>query len=287
MDIDIVKPLKRNPPMDNKLGIDRRAVIGGATLLAAAGINAEAQERTKMTSQMDMPPKTFVLVHGAWHGGWCWRRVADLLERKGHKVYTPTLTGLADRSHLFNDKINVTTHVTDIVNLVQWEGLDGFVLCGHSYGGCVISGVAEQIQPKIASIIYLDAFFPSSGESLVDAGGRSAEMVKALLDKQQFAIPPIPAATFHVNEKDRAYVDRLCTPQPIATFTEGIALTGARERVAKKTYVRAKAYDRPAFDAIAAKLAADASWKTYTLPCGHDAMLDMPEAVADILIERA
>ena len=88
--------------------------------------------------------KTFVLVHGAWHGGWCWRRVADLLEAKGHKVFAPTLTGLGERSHLMRAGINVSTHVTDIVNVLKWERLTDVVLCGHSYGGFVISGVAEQ-----------------------------------------------------------------------------------------------------------------------------------------------
>ena len=80
-------------------------------------------------------PHTFVLVHGAWHGGWCWRRVSDLLERQGHKVFTPTLTGLGERSHLLRAGINVSTHVTDVVNVLKWEGLSDVVLCGHSYGG--------------------------------------------------------------------------------------------------------------------------------------------------------
>jgi len=89
-------------------------------------------------------PRTFVLVHGAWHGGWCWRRVADLLAAKGHKVFAPTLTGLGERSHLLAKGINVSTHITDVVNLFKWERLTDAVLCGHSYAGFVISGVAEQ-----------------------------------------------------------------------------------------------------------------------------------------------
>ena len=93
-------------------------------------------------------PQTFVLVHGAWHGGWCWRRVADLLERQGHKVFTPTLTGLGERSHLLRAGINVSTHVTDVVNVLKWEGLSDVVLCGHSYGGLVVSGVAEQMRRR-------------------------------------------------------------------------------------------------------------------------------------------
>src|SRR5438132_10901408 len=112
--------------------------------------------------------KTFVLVHGAWHGGWCWRRVSDLLERQGHKVFTPTLTGLGERSHLLRAGINISTHVTDVVNLLKWEGLSGVVLCGHSYGGMVVSGVAEQMGDKIASIVFLDAFVPENHDSMAE-----------------------------------------------------------------------------------------------------------------------
>jgi pimeloyl-ACP methyl ester carboxylesterase len=108
--------------------------------------------------------KTFVLVHGAWHGGWCWRRVADILIKAGHRVYTPTLTGLGERSHLAHGNINLSTHVTDVVNVLKWERLEGVVLCGHSYGGFVISGVAEKMQDAIASIVFLDALVPEHGD---------------------------------------------------------------------------------------------------------------------------
>ena len=91
-----------------------------------------------------------MLVHGAWHGGWCWRRVSDRLEKKGHKVFTPTMTGLGERSHLLDAKINLATHITDIVNVIKWESLNDIVLVGHSYGGAVISGVAEQVPRRSA-----------------------------------------------------------------------------------------------------------------------------------------
>src|SRR4029079_17389554 len=109
---------------------------------------------------------TFVLVHGAWHGGWCWRRVADRLEAQGHKVFSPTLPGLGERNHLMRAGINVSTHVTDVVNLIKWEGLSGIVLCGHSYGGLVVSGAAEQAAAVIGSIVFLDAFVPENGDSM-------------------------------------------------------------------------------------------------------------------------
>jgi pimeloyl-ACP methyl ester carboxylesterase len=103
---------------------------------------------------------TFVLVHGAWHGGWCWRRVADRLRRDGHAVFTPTLTGLGERSHLLQPEIDVATHVADVVNVMHWERLTEAILCGHSYGGFIISGVAEAMPAPIRSIVFLDAFVP-------------------------------------------------------------------------------------------------------------------------------
>lgn len=233
-------------------------------------------------------PTTFVLVHGAWHGGWCWRRVADLLQTKGHKVFTPTLTGLGERSHLLRERINISTHVTDIVNVMNWEGLDNVVLCGHSYGGMVVSGVAEQIAGKIASIVFLDAFVPQDGDSMVAITNQPVrDALKAAVDRGALGVPPRPAAAFLVNEKDRAWVDAMCVPQPVGCFTEKMKITGARDRIAKKAYVRAGAYPNPGFDAAMARVQADKSWRVYDVPCGHDVMVDMPERLMEILLEAA
>jgi pimeloyl-ACP methyl ester carboxylesterase len=232
--------------------------------------------------------KTFVLVHGAWHGGWCWRRVADLLESKGHKVFTPTMTGLGERSHLISKDINLATHIADIVNVIRWEGLGDIVLVGHSYGGVVISGVAEAIHDKIASIVFLDAFVPDNGDSLaVKASQTVRDAIAATVQKGGHAMTPIPASVFRVNEKDRAWVDATCTPHPVATLTDKISLAGARDRIAKRTYIRAKGYPSEYFDAALAKVKAATSWRVYELPCGHDVMVDMPERLTEILLEAA
>jgi pimeloyl-ACP methyl ester carboxylesterase len=111
---------------------------------------------------------TFVLVHGAWHGGWCWQRVAKLLRARGHDVSTPTLTGVCERSHLLSPAIDLNTHINDIANLIKWNELANVVLVGHSYGGMVISGVAEKSEKAIGSFVMLDAFYPENGESLMD-----------------------------------------------------------------------------------------------------------------------
>ncbi len=196
----------------------RRVMLSSAA--AGVGLAAATAARDLVNSaQAQAAAKTFVLVHGAWHGGWCWRRVSDLLEKRGHKVFSPTMTGLGERSHLIDPKINLTTHITDMVNVIKWEGLNDIVLVGHSYGGAVVSGVAERVREAIGSIIFLDAFVPENGDSLKDLTVRRAA-IEELVQKGETTMKPVPAAVFQVNEKDRAWVDSKCTPQPLATFTE-------------------------------------------------------------------
>ncbi len=233
-------------------------------------------------------PHTFVLVHGAWHGGWCWQRVADRLRQDGHTVFTPTLTGVGERAHLLRAGIDLKTHITDIANVLKWEDLKDVVLCGHSYGGFVISGVAEQAAPSIRSIVFLDAFVPNNGESVQDLTGPAVkEAIAGALQRGEIAIPPRAAEAFNVNPADRAWVDRMCVGQPIATFTDKIALTGARDRIARKSYIRAAHYPNPGFDRALGEARANAAWRTYDVPCGHDVMVDMPDRLSEILLEVA
>ena len=152
------------------------------------------------------------LVHGAGHGGWCWQRVADRLTAKGHRVFAPTLTGLGERSHLLNDKIDLTTHISDIVNEIKWKDLDQIVLVGHSYGGMVITGVAEQLVSRIASIVYLDAFLPGDGQSVTDVvnavapGYIETELTGVLSDQIRTAI------------LENIPLGRMGTPQDVANL---------------------------------------------------------------------
>ena len=261
----------------------RRGVLASA----GAGASAAALGSAPASAQTGAP-KTFVLVHGAWHGGWCWRRVADLLQKRGHTVFTPTMTGLGERAHLIDGKVNLATHVRDIVNVIKWEGLNDVVLVGHSYGGIIISGVAEELREAIGSIVFLDAFVPENGDNLAaKASQRVREAIAAAVEKGETVIKPVSAAVFRVNEKDRGWVDAMCTPHPLATFTDKITITGARERIAKKAYIRAKGYPSIPFDSAQERLKATDSWRIYEVPCGHDVMVDMPERLTEILLEVA
>jgi pimeloyl-ACP methyl ester carboxylesterase len=263
----------------------RRAAIGriasGAGLAAiGSGLLAPVKAQTER--------KTFVLVHGSSAGGWCYRRVADLLEKGGHKVYAPTLTGLGERSHLMSGLITLDTHITDVVNVIRWESLDNFVLVGHSYGGWIISGVAEQAEKKISSIIFLDAFMPENGQRVLDTNSpRSRAEIEEALHKAEISRPAPPASVWKVNEKDQPWVNEKFTAQPVGVAFTPIRLTGARDRVPKKTYVRAKGYDNPNFEKYYAKVKSDRSWRTYEMPCGHEVMIDMPERTAEILLEAS
>ena len=232
---------------------------------------AVAQDRPVATA-----PATFVLVAGNGEGGWIYRRIANLLAKRGHQVFTPTLTGLGERSHLLSASINLTTHITDVVNVVQWEDLTDIVLCGHSYGGMVITGVAERIGERIASIVYLDALIPEDDQSTLDINPRK------LADG--IASPPPKATVLKVNDKDQAWVDAKCTPQPNGAASEKLKVTGAYQRIRKKVYVRAGGYPNQVFTKFYDRVRADPSWTVHVLPCGHDIMVDMPDELSDILV---
>jgi pimeloyl-ACP methyl ester carboxylesterase len=219
-----------------------------------------------------------VLVHGASHGGWCWQRVADRLIAKGHRVFAPTLTGLCERSHLLNDKIDLTTHINDIVNEIKWKDLNQIVLVGHSYGGMVITGVAEQVASQIDSIVYVDAFLPGDGQSLLD--------VTALYAPGR-PPPPSSAAGFtafmNVNEKDSAWVASKLTAQPLGTLTEKLRVSGAFLRVPRKLFIGVTKGEQPFFKAVADRYAADPAWQVHQVDCGHDVMIDKPDELTAIL----
>ncbi|MDH3241866.1 MAG: alpha/beta fold hydrolase [Alphaproteobacteria bacterium] len=232
--------------------------------------------------------RNFVLVHGAWHGGWCWARVRDILTARGHRVFTPTLTGLADRSHLMSRDITLDTHIQDVANLILWEGLGDVILCGHSYAGWVISGAVERVADRVAALVYLDAYVPEDGECGRDViSERGKASIDAALKAGEPSRPAPPARHFRVNEADQDWVDGLLTPHPVGVALGPIRLSGARERIAHKTYIRTPAYPSARFDADAAKVRARPGWDFIELACGHDVMVDMPDRLADILEQVA
>jgi len=230
---------------------------------------------------------TFVLVHGAWHGGWCYARVAKKLRAAGHDVFTPTHTGVGERSHLNGRAITLTTHIEDVANVLKYEDLSDVIICGHSYGGMVITGVAAEMGERIKSLVYLDAFLPEDGQSLLDLVGPDMAMhFLGLVKSNGGMLPPIPAAAFNVNAADAAWVDRTCVPQSLLTFTEGVRYSPKVAAVRNRTYILATGYDMHVFDQFHEKVKKDPKWKAVTVPCGHDVMLDQPDQLAKLLLEE-
>jgi hypothetical protein len=264
----------------------RRGMIGG--LVAGAGLVMAARKLVRPV-RAQSTRKTFVLVHGAWVGGWYWRRVTDLLEKKGHKVFSPTLTGLGERSHLLSKDINLDTHVTDIVNVIKWEDLKDVCYVAHSYAGFPASGALDQIGDRVSSIVWLDAFKPENGESVVSLlpEARRAPILAAI-EKGEPGLKGPKAEFFLVNESDRVLVDSKTTPHPTGAFVQPIRLSDGRESVAKKTYIRATRYQSPGFDKALAACKADKSWTIVeTNVPGHIIMLDAPEWLAEQMLQTA
>jgi len=259
----------------------RRDVIAAATMGAAAFAITVSQSKAQPIQ------KTFVLVHGAWGGGWVWRRVADLLEKRGHKVFAPTSTGQGERSHLLDRRVNLTVQITDIVNLIKWERLDGVLLVGWSYGGMVIAGVAEEVERAISSIVFLDALVPQNGQSALDVVGPGdfANMVHTAEQKGDIAVPPPPAASVGLIGDDRAWMDAMMTPHPIATLFEKARVTGAYERIARKAYIWAER--NAELERFYQKYRSAPDWRTYAMPSGHAVPVELPERLTEILLEAA
>ena len=253
-----------------------------------AAASRPAPQMPPGTREGDFMAYTFVLVHGAWHGGWCWQRVADRLRGGGHTVFTPTLTGLGERCHLLRAGIDLKTHIADVVNVMKWEQLErrGAVRPFLRRLRHLRRGRAKA--PAIRSIVFLDAFVPRNGESVQELTAPAVREASATAASAATScIPPRSAEAFGVNAADRAWVDRLCVGQPIGTFTDKIALTGARDRIARKSYIRARSYANPGFDRALGEVRADPSWRSYEVPSGHDVMVDMPERLTEILLEVA
>jgi pimeloyl-ACP methyl ester carboxylesterase len=240
---------------------------------------------------------TFVLVHGAWHGGWCWRKLTPLLTAAGHTVLAPTLTGLGDRCHLAAPEVGLSTHVQDVVQLLEFEDLRGVLLVAHSYGGMVVAGVAGAAPRRLAQLIYLDAYVPADGQAMTDLvpPERLDGMRQRVRDEGQgWLLPSFAPEPWTVTVRDRylvtdqAEVDWLAARlvgQPFKTITEPVHCPPVQDGALPRTYIRCPLYPNPAFDRYLAEArAAGSGWRAYELPTSHDAMVTAPRQLAEVLL---
>ena len=230
-------------------------------------------------------PKSFVLVHGAWHGGWCWKRVADVLRSRGHSVTTPTQSGLGERSHLMSWSITLSVFIDDIVNHLKWEDLTNVVLVGHSFGGVTITGVADAVPERLAKLIYLDAAVPENGEAAFDLFPK--EMVEARLEAANetsggLTVPAYPAESFGLSDPaDVAFVESRLTPHPVATYQNALTVNSPIGNGLPTSYIMCL---DPVYEPMRVfhRRAREAGWPVSEFATGHDAMVTEPVATADL-----
>ena len=237
---------------------------------------------------------TYVLVHGAMVGGWCWRWVTPELRAAGHDVYTPTLTGLGERVHLASPSVDLDTHIGDVVNVLHFEDLTDVVLVGWSYGGMVVAGVADQMPERIAQLVYLDADVPRDGEMSSPASRVPARQELARLHGEGWLLPVPPVMTNVENrilstlpEEDARWIAERYTPQPLKTWLQPIRLTGKADSI-PTTYIRClDGYDPTDEDTQRqdARIQSEPSWTYWEVQAPHAVPFTDPRGLAQLLLK--
>jgi pimeloyl-ACP methyl ester carboxylesterase len=216
-----------------------------------------------------------ILVHGAWHGGWCYRDTEQALRAMGHRVFSPTLSGNGMYAHNGGRHITLEDHVRDVCGLIEAEELNDVILLGHSYGGMVITGAADRMAGRIKQLIYLlpMALPKEAADFFLGAfyGASAAE--------HSMMMQPVPAAAFGIKPENHEWVNRRCVPQSLATFKVPVLLTGAAANK-PKLFILADAWDPSPFRHFAAKHSGQAGWTVVKMPSSHDIMVDMPKELA-------
>jgi pimeloyl-ACP methyl ester carboxylesterase len=233
---------------------------------------------------------TFVLVHGAFGGGWCWRWVSPELRAVGHDVHTPTMTGHGERVHLAGPAITLDTHIEDIVNVLRYEDLANVVLVGWSYGGMVLAGVADRVPERLGQLVYLDSDVPRDGDTSVPPGRHAARIALADAHGDGWRVPstamPVEELLLaQLPPEQRQWTAERLVPHHVATWTQPIRLTGAAAAI-PTTYIRCTIGYDPADEDTArqdARIRSEPSWRYLELPETHFAPLTAPRALTDVL----
>ena len=225
---------------------------------------------------------TFVLVHGSWAGSVVWRDLAPRLRKAGQDVYAPTLTGIGARKHLLSRQIDLNTHIQDVIGIIDDADLSDIVLVGNSYGGMVISGVADRVPEKVASLVYLDAFVPENGQSLLSLLPPNLRL--ATLPGEDWLVAPPTSAAFGLKRPEViALWEGKSSPHPLVTLTQPLQLTGGISRVRRKMYILGTEPAR--FTQFYDKVKNKPGWTVHTLPCTTFMQLEMPDDLTAILLQ--
>ncbi|MDO9437057.1 alpha/beta fold hydrolase [Hydrogenophaga sp.] len=231
--------------------------------------------------------RTYVLVHGAFHGGWCWKDVAARLRAAGHEVYTPTWTGLGERSHLLPLRPTLETFIEDVAQVIRYEDLDDVVLVGHSFAGSVVSSLADRMSERLRHLVYLDALVLQSGESSADRSPDRIEVYRqrAMASSEPLSIPPAEPAAFGVTDPAQAaWVASKITPHPLQSYYDRLDLKNPLTNGVPATYI---ACSNPYFTStvVSRQFAQQApGWRYQEIATAHDAMLLLPDELTAMLL---
>jgi len=240
---------------------------------------------------------TFVLVHPAWFGAWCWRKVVPLLREQGHDVHTPTLTGLGERAHLAQPGVDLDTHIEDVVSALVFEDLDEVTVVGSSSAGMVLTGVAERVPERIARLVFLDAFVPEDRQSLRDLV--PPDRLSGMLDLvrtegfgwllPRFAAPPwatfLPQAWQVTDEADLAWALPRLRPTPFGHFTRAVRRSDPAAAALPRTFIRCTRWPHPGFDRYAKLAGETRGWRLRHLDVPHLPYLTHPAELVAALTE--
>ena len=236
----------------------------------------------------------FVLVHGAWHGAWCWRRVVDLLQAEGHRVHALTLTGVGERAHLLSPDIHLSTHIQDVIGAIEAEELQDVVLAVHSYAGMVGTGVADRIPERLRQLVYVDAVVPKPGEawSATHASATREARLKAAQSNPLYSFPPPGPELFGLQGADADWVARRQTPHPGHPYTDVLDFDPARVASIPRTYIHCTRPTLATIDAIWPRVNDPKFWgglwlpgtRTLELATGHDPMISAPNELTEVLL---
>ncbi len=228
-----------------------------------------------------------VLVHGAWHGAWCWRRVVPLLTAGGARVLTVSLTGVGERAHQLGSGVRMATHVADVVGVVRAEECRDAVLVAHSYAGVPVTGAADVLADAVGRLVYLDAVVPAPGECWSTLNSPEVQAARRSAIAGTGALPAPPASAYGLTGADAAWVERRQTPQPGGVYDDPLPFDGAAWLARHRTFVDCTAPALPTIDASRARVRSQPGWTVHALATGHDPMISAPEELAALLLAVA
>ena len=229
----------------------------------------------------------FLLIHGSWHGGWCWERLLPILEARGHEVWAPTLADLGERAGEASPQTGLATHVEQITELILATDQDDLILVGHSYGGLVMVATAERVSEHISHMVFLDALVPDHGQSAFDLmPGAESGFVQAMRSEgSEFLVPPMSPQALGVTEPvDVEWMETLLTPMPILTHREKVDAPQRKASNIPSTYIHCLQFGLGA--SFAAQAGRD-GWQVLEVDAGHDVMVSHPRVLADLLDQIA